>query len=132
MLKSFVDYQEPEWQLAFDRQLTKAPEHAGSQDLELPKVTADEVSKIVYEKEQPEDLETQKKIDYAKQILQKDYVQDQTNQRVTEFLDSSRVPLGKRAELASRIIKGRQNRQNQITYQMSKVKPGSLKKGRER
>lgn len=113
MLKSFDDYQEPEWQQAFDQQLAKAPEHAGSQDLELPKVTADEVSKIVYEKEQPEDLETQKKIDYAKQILQKDYVQDQTNQQVTKFLDSSKVPLDKRAELASRIIKGRQNRQNQ-------------------
>lgn len=81
--------------------------------MELPKVTADEVSKIVYEKEQPEDLETQKKIDYAKQILQKDYVQDQTNQQVKKFLDSSKVPLDKRAELASRIIKGRQNRQNQ-------------------
>lgn len=134
MLKSFDDYQEPEWQQAFDRQLAKAPEHAGSQDLELPKVTADEVSKIVYEKEQPEDLETQKKIDYAKQILQKDYVQDQTNQQVTKFLDSSKVPLDKRAELASRIIKGRQNRQkqtkNQIAYQISKVKP--LKKERER
>ncbi|MGJ3921321.1 hypothetical protein ACLOC9_07755, partial [Limosilactobacillus mucosae] len=87
MLKSFDDYQEPEWQQGFDRQLAKAPEYAGSQDLELPKVTADEISKIVYEKEQPEDLETQKKIDYAKQILQKDYVQDQTNQQVTKFLD---------------------------------------------
>lgn len=108
MLKDFDDFQEDDWQKAFDKAIEKAPAKAKSgEDLEMPRITADEVSQVVYEPERTTGFtqnQLNQKITQAKQILKNEYVQDRVSQQAIQFLDNSKVPVEKRWDLADRIM----------------------------
>lgn len=115
MLKGFDDFQEDGWQQAFDKALEKAPAKAKSgEELELPRITPDEVSQVVYEPErsdEKQDRDDQRKLSQAKAVLQSDYVQDQVNEQAVKFLDNPKVPIDKRVALAERIVETHQRSQ---------------------
>ncbi|WP_048345005.1 hypothetical protein [Limosilactobacillus mucosae] len=115
MLKGFDGFQEDGWQQAFDKALEKAPAKAKSgEDLELPRITPDEVSQVVYEPErsdEKQDRDDQRKLSQAKAVLQSDYVQDQVNEQAVKFLDNPKVPIDKRVALAERIVETHQRSQ---------------------
>lgn len=115
MLKGFDDFQEDGWQQAFDKALEKAPAKAKSgEELELPRITPDEVSQVVYEPErsdEKQDRDDQRKLSQAKAVLQSDYVQVQVNEQAVKFLDNPKVPIDKRVALAERIVETHQRSQ---------------------
>lgn len=120
MLKNFDDFRQDgyAWQLAFDKAIEKAPAKAKSgEDLEMPRITPDEVSQVVYEPERSDeklDRDDQQKLAQAKAVLQSDYVQDQVNKQAVKFMDNPKVPLDKRVALAGRIVETHQRNQKPV------------------